>query len=75
MSGALAKARRSRGYKRTPEVLEHGEARAREILNEELKKEGLGKAQLHNLRASDPRKVGIAQQIWKETTVSQSWIA
>jgi len=75
MTGALAKMRSSRAYKRTPEVLEHGEVRAREILSEGLQRVGLVTADLGDLRASDPRKVWIAHEIWKETTVSQSWIA
>jgi hypothetical protein len=75
MTGVLRKRRRSRAYKRTAEVLEHRELRAREILEEGLKMAGLGRADLRELRANDPRKVRIARQIWKETTVSQSWIA
>ena len=75
VTDALKKTRRSRAYKRTPEVLEHGEVRAREILNKGLQRVGLAKADLGDLRASDPRKVEIAHEIWKETTVSQRWIA
>jgi hypothetical protein len=75
MTDALGKTRRSRAYKRTAEVLEHGEMRALEILSAGLKREGLRPAELPDLRASDPRKVRIAQEIWKETTVSQRWIA
>ena len=75
MSEALGKKRRSRAFQRTPEILEHGELRAVELLKAGLVREGLRKADLPRLRANDPRKVAIAREIWKETTVSQSWIA
>jgi hypothetical protein len=75
MTTALAKKRRSRAFKRTAEVLEHGELRAREILQQGLQREGLKRKDLPTLRANDPRKVAIAGEIWKETTVNQSWIA
>ncbi len=75
MTEALGKKRRSRAYKRTAEVLEHGEFRAREILNQGLQREGLKPADLPALKANDARKVAIAREIWKETTVNQAWIA
>jgi len=37
--------------------------------------EGLRKTDLPRIRDNDPRKVAIAREIWKEKTVSQSWIA
>jgi hypothetical protein len=75
MSEALGRKRRSRAFLRTPEVLEHGELKALEILEAGLEREGLQKADLPGLRANDSRKVAIAREIWQQTTVSQSWIS
>jgi len=60
---------------RTPERRSRGESLARELLETGLKKEGLTRRELTRSRASDPRKVAIAREIWKQTTVSQAWIA
>ena len=75
MSSALDKPGRSRAMHRTPERRSRGESLARELLETGLKKEGLTRRELTRSRASDPRKVAIAREIWKQTTVSQAWIA
>lgn len=66
---------KSRAYQRSPERLAHGLAEAGKLLEEGLKKAGLKKSDLQDLPATDPRKVEIARQIWRKTTVSQAWLA
>ena len=36
---------------------------------------GLDERELCATRGSDPRKIALAQLLWRRTTVSQSWLA
>ena len=36
---------------------------------------GLAEADLAALKVTDPRKVALADLLWRHTTVSQSWLA
>lgn len=75
MAGAMRKSRRSRAYRRTPELLEHGERVAEGLIECGLRKHGLRREELQRLPANEARKVAIAREVWSKTTVSQSWIA
>jgi len=66
---------KSRGYRRSPQKLEHGEREADRLLKEGLKAAALQESRLAELKGSDPRKVALGMLIWKTTTVSQEWIA
>ncbi len=67
--------RSSRAYRRTPQVMAHSEEQARRWLTEGLKAAGLVAKDLPGLKGSDPRKLALAEMLWKRTTVSQEWIA
>ena len=70
-----AKKRSSRAYKNTIEEQAHDEAQARRWLKEGLKVAGIKPSELEELKGSDPRKLALAQLVWKRTCVSQEWIA
>jgi hypothetical protein len=67
--------RSSRAYRKTPQVTAHGEEQAKRWLAEGLKAAGLMARDLPGLKGSDPRKLALAELLWKQTTVSQEWIA
>lgn len=67
--------RSSRAYRKTPQVVAHSEEQAERWLAEGLKAAGLVAKNLPGLKGSDPRKLALAELIWKRTTVSQEWIA
>ena len=69
------KKRSSRAYKNTVEEQAHDEAQARRWLKEGLKVAGIKPSELEELKGSDPRKLALAQLVWKRTCVSQEWIA
>jgi len=54
---------------------ESAEARARRILNKELKRRGWVAAKLQNLAKRDAEKIKIAGRLRRETTMTWSWIA
>jgi indole-3-glycerol phosphate synthase len=66
----MTRARRS-----SPLVKSHGEEQAERWLEEGLKAAGLDKKELRALKGSDPRKLVLAELLWKRTTVSQQWLA
>lgn len=72
---AGGKGRNKRGARSTAETRSHGEAQAEAWLKEGLKAAGLATKDLAGLPGSDPRKLAIAELIWKRTSVSQVWIA
>jgi putative transposase len=67
--------RTSRAYKRTPEIVAHGDEQAERWLEEGLRAAGLTPDEVRNSSGSDPRKLALAELLWKRTTVSQAWIA
>ena len=77
LSGKLVKKRKSmtRAYRKAPQVTAHSEEQAKQWLAEGLQTAGLTAKDLTALKGSDPRKLALAELLWKETTVSQAWIA
>jgi REP element-mobilizing transposase RayT len=67
--------RSSRAYRKTPQVASHSEGQAECWLAEGLQAAGLAAKNLSGLKGSDPRKLALAELLWKRTTVSQEWIA
>lgn len=67
--------RSSRAYRRTAEVTAHGQAQAERWVEEGLAAAGLRERDLPGLKGSDPRKLALAELLWRRTTVSQPWIA
>ena len=67
--------RTSRAYRKTPQRRAHSEEQAQRWLAEGLKAAGLVAKDLPRLKGSDPRKLALAEILWKLTTVSQEWIA
>ncbi len=65
----------TRAYRKAPQVTAPSEAQAERWLAEGLKAAGLLAKDLAGLKGSDPRKLALAELLWKETTVSQEWIA
>ncbi|MCF7734345.1 MAG: hypothetical protein K9N23_21870 [Akkermansiaceae bacterium] len=53
----------------------HSEEQAKQWLAEGLKAADLIARDLPGLKGSDPRKLAMAERLWKQTTVSQEWIA
>jgi putative transposase len=66
---------RSRGYQKDAHVKEHGERQAEVWLKAGLKAGGLKQADLIGLKGSDPRKLLLADLLWRRTVVSQEWLA
>ncbi|MEY5011076.1 MAG: hypothetical protein RLZZ253_2215 [Verrucomicrobiota bacterium] len=65
----------TRDSRRSPQVKSHGEEQAERWLEEGLKTAGLDVKDLRALKGSDPRKLVLAELLWKRTTVSQEWLA
>ena len=74
-SAVVNKKHKSRAYQRNPQHLTHGENEAKKLLEEGLEMAGLREKDLKKLPANEPRKVVLARLLWKNTTVSQAWIA
>lgn len=67
--------RSSRAYRKAPQVTAHSEQQAERWLKEGLSVAGLKAKSLQGLKGSDPRKLALAELLWKRTTVSQEWIS
>ena len=67
--------RSSRACRKTPQMAAHSEEQAKKWLAEGLIAAGLMAKDLPALKGSDPRKLALAEVLWKQTTVSQEWIA
>jgi hypothetical protein len=65
----------SRAYQKHELVREHGERQALEWLVRGLKAGGLRAGSLFQVKGSDPRKVLLADLLWRRTVVSQEWLA
>lgn len=77
LTEALVKERKrsSRAYRKAPQVTAHSEQQAERWLKGGLKAAGLAASDLQGMKGSDPRKLAIAELLWKRTTVSQEWIS
>lgn len=53
----------------------HSEQQAERWLKGGLRVAGLKARDLEGLKGSDPRKLALAELLWKRTTVSQEWIS
>lgn len=71
----LGKRRCSRAYQTSPERMAHGTMTAKALIDEGLKVAGLNKHMLAELPANDPKKILLADLVWRETSVGQDWIA
>lgn len=65
----------SRAYQKHVLVREHGERQAMHWLARGLKAGGLKTSDLAKVKGSDPRKVLLADLLWRRTVVSQEWLA
>jgi putative transposase len=65
----------SRAYQKHELVREHGERQAEAWLVRGLKAGGLKPGSLAQVKGSDPRKVLLADLLWRRTVVSQEWLA
>ena len=66
---------KSRAYRKQALVREHSERQAEAWLAEGLKAGGLKRSGLAAVKGSDPRKVLLADLLWRRTVVSQEWLA
>jgi putative transposase len=66
---------KSRAYQKHELVMEHGHRQAEAWLGKGLKAAGLRTAELNRVKGSDPRKVLLADLLWRRTVVSQQWLA
>jgi len=65
----------SRAYQKHALVREHGERQAEAWLGRGLKAGGIKPDGLAQLKGSDPRKVLLADLMWRRTVMSQGWLA
>ena len=77
LTAKLSKERqmKSRAYRKTREIRAHSEEQAERWLAQGLAAAGMKPSELADLNGSDPRKLALAELLWKQTTVSQEWIA
>lgn len=66
---------KARGYQSDPHVARHGERDAEAWLKAGLRAAGMKPADLPRLKGSDPRKLMLADHLWRRTVVSQEWLA
>lgn len=66
---------KSRAYRKQAPVREHSERQAEAWLTEGLKAAGMKRRELAQVKGSDPRKVLLADLLWRRTVVSQEWLA
>jgi REP element-mobilizing transposase RayT len=69
------KRKKSRAYRRSAQQQSHGLKQAEQWLEQGLAAAGLSEEDLGQLKGSDPRKVALAELLWRRTTVSQEWLA
>lgn len=65
----------SRAYQKHELMREHGERQAETWLARGLRAGGLKPGSLAQVKGSDPRKVLLADLLWRRTVVSQEWLA
>jgi len=65
----------SRAYQKHELVTEHGHRQAEVLLRKGMKAGGFKAADMARVKGSDPRKVLLADLLWRRTVVSQQWLA
>ena len=66
---------KARGYRADTHVARHWEREAEAWLKAGLRAAGLKTGDLERLKGSDPRKLMLADHLWRRTVVSQEWLA
>lgn len=66
---------KARGYRADHHVARHGEREAEAWLKTGLRAAGIKAGELERLKGSDPRKLMLADHLWRRTVVSQEWLA
>jgi hypothetical protein len=66
---------RSRGYRRTAQILSHGLEQAQRWVGAGIEGGGLDRQDLKALPRSDAKKVALAKFLRERTTVSLEWVA
>jgi len=66
---------RARSCQSDPHVARHGEREAEAWLKAGLRAAGIKSGELARLKGSDPRKLMLADHLWRRTVVSQEWLA
>ena len=72
---AIGRKRVAGGYDASPEMEAHDEQQALARVEKGLRVAKLVREELVGLICTEPRKVLLAELLWKKTTVSQAWIA
>ncbi|MDF2378571.1 MAG: transposase, partial [Verrucomicrobiales bacterium] len=73
--GEEAKKKRNRDDRSSGLLKDHGIRDAERLIEEACEHYGISIAELRRKRRGDWTRASVAWRIWKETTVSQSWIA
>lgn len=66
---------KARAYQKDPHVTAHDERNAATWLKAGLRAAGIKEEELERLKGSDPRKLMLADHLWRRTVVSQAWLA
>ncbi|MCB1275719.1 transposase [Prosthecobacter sp.] len=69
------KSPRARAYRADHHVARHDERNAEAWLKAGLRVAGIKPGELERLKGSDPRKLMLADHLWRRTVVSQEWLA
>ncbi|WP_395738710.1 transposase [Prosthecobacter sp.] len=77
LAGALLKkgAPKARNLRGNPHLKAHGQQQAEAWLKQGLKAAEIRAPELARLKGSDPRKLLLAELLWRRTTVSQEWLS
>lgn len=69
------RAPKARAYRKDHHVARHDERNAEAWLKAGLRAAGIKPGELERLKGSDPRKLMLADHLWRQTVVSQEWLA
>ncbi len=75
LAGELGAGKPKPGHRRKRGATSHGMVQAEAWVREGLKAAGLKPKDLAATRGTDPRKLALAELLWKRTTATQGWIA
>ncbi len=67
--------KQSRNYRGGPQGHDHGLARAEWLLQAGCRCFGVKEEAMRGARGGDPRRLAVADAIWRQTNVGQGWIA